>query len=129
VQTYEKKYGVIPQGSIVIANTGWNRFWVNAKAYRNEDAHGQMHFPAFSAQAAKLLVTREIAGIAIDTLSPDCLDRNFPVHNIILGAGKFIIENIGDCSQLPPDGSYLIALPLKIEGVTEAPMRIVALFM
>lgn len=127
VETYENVYGLIPQGSVVIAYTGWSRFWLDPTTYRNVDANGQMHFPAFSAKAAEILLARGIAAIAIDTLSPDCLDANFSVHRLILGAGKYIIENIGDCSQIPPQGAYLIALPLKLEEATESPLRVVCL--
>jgi kynurenine formamidase len=127
IENYEKAYGIIPNGSLVIAFTGWCRFWPDPTNYRNVDAEGQIHFPAFSATAAEFLLTRDIAGIAIDTLSPDCLDDTFPVHKLILGAGKYIIENIADCSQLPPKGAYVIALPLKAEESTESPLRIVAL--
>lgn len=127
IQDHEKKYGLIPSNSLVIAFTGWSRFWTNAHAYRNIDARGQMHFPAFSTQSAELLLKRNISGIAIDTLSPDCLDLDFTVHKLILGAGKYIIENIADCSQLPLRGSYAIALPLRAENGTESPIRIIAL--
>jgi kynurenine formamidase len=127
VKDYEQRHGLIPKGSIVIGYTGWNRFWRDAAAYRNLDSNEKMHFPAFSAEAAQALLERDICGIAIDTLSPDCYDKNYSVHRLILGAGKYIIENIGDCSQIPPKGAYLIALPLKIEGGTECPMRIVGL--
>jgi kynurenine formamidase len=124
---HEAKYGLIPPHSLVIAFTGWSRFWSDPEAYRNADASGQMHFPAFSAEAAALLVERNISGIAIDTLSPDCRDPDFTVHQLILGAGKYIIENIGDCSQLSGRGSYAIALPLRAENAAESPMRILAL--
>lgn len=127
IEAYEKKYGLIPKGAVVIGYTGWSRFWLDAKGYRNLDSNGKMHFPAFSAKAAEALLTRDIAGIAIDTLSPDCLDFTFPVHRSILGAGKYIIENIGDCSQIPPKGAYIIALPLKLQECTESPLRMVAL--
>lgn len=127
IENYEAAYGLIPQNSLVIAYTGWSRFWLDSTNYRNIDAKGQMHFPAFSAKAAELLLKREIAGIAIDTLSPDCLDTTFPVHKLVLGAGKYIIENIANCSQIPPQGSYVIALPLRAEGGTESPIRAVAL--
>lgn len=126
IEDYENKHGEIGQNSLVIGFTGWNRFWMNAERYRNEDVNGQMHFPAFSAQAAERLLKRDIAGIAIDTLSPDCLDKGYPVHRLILGAGKYIIENIADCSLIPPKGSYAIALPLRTES-TESPIRIIAL--
>lgn len=127
IEIHEREWGRIPKGSLVIAYTGWNRFWSDPKAYRNVDTAGQMHFPAFSCQAAEALIERDVAGIAIDTLSPDCLDQTFSVHKIILGAGKYIIENIADCSQMPPQGGYVIAFPLKVEGATESPIRIVGL--
>jgi kynurenine formamidase len=127
IKEYEREYGKIPPGSLVIAHTGWSRFWSDPEAYRNVDANGQMHFPVFSSKAAEFLLTRDIAGIAIDTLSPDCLDLNFSVHKIILGAGKYIIENIANCSRVPPSGCYVIALPLRAEGATESPIRIIAL--
>lgn len=119
---HERRYGLIPINSLVIAFTGWSRFWRNPDAYRN-----RMHFPAFSADAAEFLLKRDIAGIAIDTLSPDCLDPAFTVHKRILGAGKYIIENIGNCSELPARGSYAIALPLRLENATESALRIIAL--
>jgi kynurenine formamidase len=127
VAEYERDHGKIPKGSLVIAYTGWDRFWKSPDAYRNLDGDGQMHFPAFSSQAAELLVGKDIAGIAIDTLSPDCLDQTFPVHKIILGAGKYIIENIANCAQLPRRGSTVIALPLRAENATESPVRIIGL--
>lgn len=127
IEMYERMYGLIPKGSVVIAYTGWCRFWTNATAYRNQDAKGQMHFPAFSSKAAEVLLERDVAGIAIDTLSPDCLDLSFAVHKLLLGSGKYIIENIGDCSQVPAKGAYIIALPLKIQDCSESPLRVVAL--
>lgn len=127
IEEYEKVYGIISPGSLVIGYTGWSRFWSDSIKYRNIDAKGQMRFPAFSKKAAELLLCREIVGIAIDTLSPDCLESTFPVHELLLGAGKYIIENIADCKEMPPQGAYIIALPLKAEDSTESPIRIIGL--
>ncbi len=127
VLQYEAKYGVITPNSLVIGYTGWSHLWSDPDAYRNVDEKGQMHFPAFSAAAAELLLKRKIAGIAIDTLSPDCLDHSFPVHKLILGAGLYIIENVADCSKLPPKGAYVIALPMNALSATEAPIRMLGL--
>ena len=91
---FEEKCGAIPEKSLVIANTGWGHKWEDAVAYRNQDAKGIMHFPRFSSEAAEFLLKRNIEGIAVDTLSPDGSDYRFPVHHVLLGAGKFIIENI-----------------------------------
>lgn len=125
IKRYEAKYGKVPQNALVIAYTGWSQFWSQPDAYRNVDREGQMHFPAFSVEAVELLLKRDVAGIAIDTLSPDCLDQTYPVHKLMLGAGKYIIENIADCKRMPPKGGYVVALPLKAEGATECPIRVV----
>jgi kynurenine formamidase len=127
IEKYEKEYGRIPKNALVIAYSGWSRLWSTPDVYRNVDTDGNMHFPAFSRQAAEMLIQRDIAGIAIDTLSPDCSDSLFSVHKIILGAGKYIIENIAECNRMPPRGGYVIALPLRAEDATEAPMRIIGL--
>lgn len=123
---YEQAHGIIAKGSVVIGFTGWSRFWKDQEKYRNADPTGQMHFPSFSKEAAEFLLKRDISGIAIDTLSPDCLDLTYPVHEILLRENRIIIENIGDCSLIPPKGAYLVALPLKMDS-TESPVRVVAL--
>ncbi|MCC6127633.1 MAG: cyclase family protein [Chlamydiae bacterium] len=127
LKAYEAAYGQIPQNALVLGFTGWCRFWENSDAYRNLDANGEMHFPAFSAMAATYLLERKIVGLGIDTLSPDCLDPDFAVHKLILGAGKYILENIGDCSSIPAKDAYAIALPLRAEKSTECPIRLAAL--
>jgi len=126
IQEFENRYGSIPKNSLVIGFTHWSQFWSESNKYRNMDASGQMHFPAFSKQAASILIERDIAGIGIDTLSPDCLDQEYPVHKLFLGSGRYIIENIADCSLVPRSGAYAIALPIKGKGCTEAPIRLVA---
>lgn len=127
LKDYESAYGPIPPRSLVIGYTGWSRFWTDPDAYRNVDAKGEMRFPAFSAALAEALIEKKIVGLGIDTLSPDCLDPKFPVHQIILGTGRYILENIADCSKIPPNGTYAIALPLRAEEATECPLRIIAL--
>ena len=127
LDAYEANYGIIPPQSLVIIYTGWSRLWAQPEAYRNVDSLGQMHFPAVSKKVAEVLLEREVAGLAIDTFSPDCLDQSYPVHNLFLGAGKYIIENVADCSLMPPQGGYIIALPIKAEGATESPIRMVGL--
>lgn len=123
---FEKIHGPIQNNSLVIVYTGWSKYWPDSKKYRNENQQGIMQFPSLSAQAAELLIERNVAGIAIDTLSPDCPGSGDPVHRIMLSNNKYMIENIAHADQLPPVGAYVIALPIKIES-TEAPVRIVGL--
>ena len=49
------------------------------------------------------------------------------MHQAILDAGKYLVENVANSVELPPQGSFSLALPLRIEGATEAPMRLIGL--
>jgi kynurenine formamidase len=127
IQRFETEYGTIPSNSLVLIHTGWSRFWHDPAQYRNVDSQGWMHFPSISEEAAQYLTNRHVVGIAIDTLSPDIPSSDYPVHRLILGSGKYIIENIVNADQLPPYGAYVMALPLKIEKGTEAPLRVIGI--
>ena len=119
---FEQKYGPISVGSFVIIRTGWDRFWNEPEKYRNN-----LQFPSISHEAALLLLERKIVGLGIDTLSPDTPHSGYPVHQTLLKAGIYLIENVANSEKLPPKGSISLALPLKIEEATEAPMRFIAL--
>src|SRR6266566_6174019 len=43
IEDFEKKYGRIPEGAIVLLRTGWASRWPDVQKYRNQDAKGQMH--------------------------------------------------------------------------------------
>lgn len=123
--SFEERYGTIEPNSLFIAYTGWSRYWHDPEKYRNEDDYGIMHFPTYSVEAALLLMERNIAGIAIDTLGPDRPDSGYPVHKIVLSQGKYIVENIACADQLKPTGNYVVVLPLKL-ACAEATVRIIA---
>jgi len=124
ILAFEKTHGVIPAGTFVIMHTGWSQYWLTPLCYRNN-----LVFPSISAAAAELLVhERNIVGLGVDTLSPDCpANGEYPVHNIVLGADKYIVENIANTHLLPPTGSYTFALPIKIHAGSEAPVRLIGL--
>ncbi len=119
---YEEKYGRIPDDSFVIIYTGWDQRWSQPEKYRNEKV-----FPNISVKAAQLLLARNIVGIGIDTLSPDAFGSDFPVHELLLSAGKYIIENVANAKKLNPADSYVFALPMKIMDGTEAPVRLIGM--
>ncbi len=126
IQAFELEYGKIPADTLIIINTGWSRLWNTPAQYRNADENGIMHFPSVSKEAAEYLLERNVLGIAIDTLSPDLPESDFPVHKLFLGNGKFIIENVAHPDLLPKKGALVAALPMNIEGASEAPIRLIA---
>ncbi len=121
IRAFEEEHGDIPKNAFVIVHTGWDAHWGNAKQYRND-----LQFPSIHEDAATVLLRRGVAGIGIDTLSPDAGGKDFPVHRVLLGAGKYIVENVANAGQLPPVGAKVTILPMKIAGGTEAPVRMIA---
>lgn len=119
---FENKYGIIPANTFVIIYTGWGKLWNQPIKYRNN-----LVFPSVSKEAAELFIERNITGLGIDTLSPDRAEDGFPVHQLLLNSGKYIIENVANCNNLPCVGAFIIALPIKIKDATEAPIRLVGM--
>ncbi|MFI5343891.1 MAG: cyclase family protein [Chlamydiales bacterium] len=119
---FEKTYGTIAPGTFVIVHTGWDRFWKTPDKYRNN-----YHYPALSKEFAQQLLERHVSGIGVDTLSPDRPESGYPVHQLILGAGKYIVENVANAISLPAVSAYSIVMPIKTKDGTEAPIRLIAL--
>jgi kynurenine formamidase len=129
VEEWEKKHGRISGGSIVLLRTGWASRWPDARKYRNQDAQGKMHFPGFSAEAAKLLISRKVSGIGCDTMSVDYgASEDFAVHHLALGAGLYHLENLSDLSGVPEAGAFLVVAPIKLEGGSGGPVRVFAIW-
>src|ERR1700674_854673 len=128
VEEWEKRHGRISEGAIVLLRTGWASRWPDAQRYRNQDAQGRMHFPGYSVEAAKLLVGRQISGLGCDTLSIDYgASEDFAVHQGVLGAGLYQLENLPDLSEVPEAGAFLVVAPIKLEGGSGGPVRVFAL--
>ncbi len=124
---FEASHGVIPEGACVAMLSGWDRHVRSAK-FRNDDDQGVMHFPGFHAEAAALLIERDAAGIAVDTLS---LDRGccaqFATHALWLPSGRWGVEALANLAELPPAGATLVVGCPRIAGATGAPCRAFAL--
>lgn len=123
VQDFEKKHTAQFQNCIVFFMTNWSTRWQNPEEYRNN-----LEYPALCAKTAAYLIERKVLGIGIDTLGPDRPGDRFPVHEIVLGANRYLIENITNLDQLPPTGATVIVMPLSIAGATEAPTQIIGYF-
>ncbi len=127
VLLWEERNGRIQPGVLVVMNTGWYKKFHEPQAYVNQDETGALHFPGFSAAAAGLLVERDVAGIGIDTLSLDPgNDLSFPVHKIMLGAGKYQVENMNNLDALPVKGAVAVIGVLPVTDASQAQARIFA---
>ena len=130
IHRFETAHGPIPQGALVLAYTGWSKFWNNSTRYKNQDALGKLHFPGYSAEAVRFLIDqREVRGVGLDTMSVDHgLSRDFAVHHLLGKAGRYGLENLAGLDQLPARDFYLFVAPMKIETGSGGPARVFAVF-
>jgi kynurenine formamidase len=118
---------------IVLLRTGFGRHWDNRARYLGTDKQGaaavaDLHFPGLDPEAARWLVDhRAIKAIGIDTASIDYgQSQRFQSHVTLFQHNVPALENVANLHELPASGATVIALPMKIEGGSGAPLRILA---
>ena len=74
-----------------------------------------------------MVANRGIVAVGIDTPSIDFgQSADFQSHVILYTENITGFENVANLEALPEAGSYVVALPMKIEGGSGGPLRIVA---
>ena len=132
VERFERAHGRIGAGTIVLLRTGWSSRWPNAKAYLGDDTPGdasKLRFPSFGVEAATLLVReRRVGALGVDVASIDYgRSSDFRVHQVAAAASVPGLENLTNLDQVPPTGAVIVALPMKIEGGSGGPVRVIAI--
>jgi len=130
---WEAEHGPIPQGAIVLVRTGWESRYGDRAAYLGTELTGpeavaELHFPGLGEEAAQWLVdNRDIDAFGLDTASVDYgQSSDFRAHVVLYQENIPGFENLTNLGELPPVGSYVVALPMKIEDGSGGPLRIVA---
>ncbi len=131
VRAFERQHGQIRAGTIVLLRTGWSRRWPDVRAYLGDDTPGdasKLRFPSYGEDAARLLVEeRSVGALGVDTASIDYgRSTDFMVHRVAAARQVAGLENLTNLDQVPVTGATLIALPIKIEGGSGGPVRVVA---
>ena len=132
IERWEREHGAISPASIVLFRTGWSRRWPDRATYlgtsrTGRDAAADLHFPGIDSATARWLVDRKVKAVGIDTPSIDYgQSTSFPTHQLLFAANIPAFENVANLHRLPPRGSFVIALPMKIKGGSGGPLRIVA---
>jgi len=129
IRRFEAQHGPIPVGAVVLAHTGWGKFWNQPARYQGQDVMSRLHFPGFSPEAVDWLIEqRHVRGVGIDTLSVDHgPSRDFPVHHLLGRAGRYGLENLAHLEKLPARGFVLVVAPIKIETGSGGPTRVLAI--
>lgn len=130
---WEAEHGPLPDGGILLVRTGWGSRWSDRTAYlgtplTGPDAVPELHFPGIGSEAAQWLVDeRGIVAVGIDTPSIDYgQSTDFRTHVVLYSENIVGFENVANLDLLPERGAFVVALPMKIEGGSGGPLRIVA---
>lgn len=133
-EEWEARHGEIPSGAVVLVKTGYGQFWPDREKYMGTAERGQeavpgLHFPGLHPDAAEWLATRrDIKLVGLDTPSIDYgQSTGFESHVTLFRHGIPALENVANLDQLPPRGFQIIALPMKIEGGSGGPARVLAI--
>jgi kynurenine formamidase len=133
LRRWERRHGRIGRRTIVLLRTGYDRYWPDAERYlgtaeRGQQAVPKLHFPGLSEDAARWLVRRRaVKAVGIDTASIDYgQSPNFLAHRVLGAANVPVFENVSRLGRLPSRGFSIVALPMKIQGGTGGPLRIMA---
>ena len=116
----EKFSGLVRSNDIVILYTGCSNHlgesWITSK-YTYLDKSG-----------AEWLVQKKVKSVGIDFFSIDQYgDRTNPAHNLLLGNGIPLIEEISsEAKHLAGKRIYLICLPIRMKAGDGAPARAIA---
>jgi kynurenine formamidase len=132
VLDFEARHGTIAAGTMVLLRTAWSERWPNVADYLGDDTPGdasRLSFPGYGSEAAALLVERRgVVMLGIDTASIDYGPaQDFPVHRLAAANNVGGLENLTNLAALPATGATVLALPMKIEGGSGGPVRVVAL--
>ena len=129
---WEAEHGELADGTALLVRTGWSSRWEDRTAYLGTDLTGpeavpELHFPGIGPEAAQWLVdNRNVAAVGIDTPSIDYgQSTDFRAHVILYSANIVGFENLTNLDRLPATGAGIVALPMKIEGGSGGPLRVV----
>ena len=133
LEAWERAHGRIPDGAILLLRTGWGERWPDRLSYLGTERTGaeavaELHFPGIHPDAARWITDqRNVAAVGIDTPSIDYgQSSGFEAHLIIYGANIPGFENVANLHELPEEGAFVVALPMKVAGGSGGPLRTVA---
>jgi kynurenine formamidase len=107
-------------GAILVLHTGWSRHWCSPT---------YLDHPYLGADAAEGIVAAGVRTVAIDAMSVDETPSpgSYAAHDILLGAGCAIVENLTNLDAVDFAEPLLSVLPMRLADADGAPVRAVAL--
>lgn len=119
----ERMQPVARPGEIVLIHSGWSERWDTDSYYDN---------PSLTTDAAEWLVEQQVRALGVDFATPDAALSNrppnfdWPVHQILLGNGVLIAENVANLAPLAGSAVEIVFGALNVAGGDGSPARVMA---
>lgn len=138
IMKWEKIYGRLSSGDVVLLRYGWDKRWaVKSRGRRSRRLDRFLKdFPGLSTEAATYLTRRGVRLVGTDTATVDSFSAFMrsqtsgvtePAHTKLLRENNIpIVEGLRNLNRLPPKGAYFFAFPLSIRHGSGSPVRAVA---
>jgi kynurenine formamidase len=132
LDAWEAENGPLPDRAWVLLRTGWQSRAADETAFLNVGENGPVT-PGPDVGASQWLASgaHNISGFGVETVGIDAgaaggFDPPFPVHNLLLGAGRLGLTQLANLDKLPITGALIVVSPLKLVGGTGSPSRVFA---
>ncbi|HEU4974953.1 MAG TPA: cyclase family protein [Baekduia sp.] len=131
LEAYEAEHGPIGPGSWILFRTGWGSRAHDEGAFLNAGPEGPVT-PGPDVDASRWLAEHpNVVGFGVETVGIDAgaaggFDPGFPVHNFLLGAGRYGLTQLANLDALPVAGALIVVAPLKLVDGTGSPSRVLA---
>lgn len=132
LDAHEAEHGTIESGTWLFFRTGWGTRANDEAAFLNAGPEGPVT-PGPDVSGAKWLAEHpNIVGFGVETVGIDAgaaggFDPGFPVHNFLLGNGRYGLTQLANLTALPVSGALVVVAPLKLVNGTGSPSRVLAL--
>ena len=120
VKAWEEAHGEIQEGDAVLFHTGHDALWESdPDRYISE-------YPYLAPETAQYMVDKGVRYIAMESISPDTTTTES--HQILLGNGVGVVENVCNLGDIEADRCYTIGTFPNSQGSTGVWTRILALY-
>lgn len=132
LEAFEAENGEIQPGSWLLLRTGWESRAQDEAAFLNVGENGPVT-PGPDVSASRWLAEHPgIVGFGVETVGIDAgaaggFDPAFPLHNFLLGAGRYGLTQLANLTALPTTGAVIVVAPLKLVNGTGSPSRVLAI--
>ena len=131
VEEWEAQHARIPPRSWLLMRTDWSKK-TDPVAYLNMGEEGANTPGPHPDLVPWLIEERDVVGFGGEAVGTDAGQAaHFPIphpcHHMMHGAGRFGLPGLTNLDLLPPQGSVVIAAPLKIRQGSGSPVRALAL--